>query len=129
MKPDQAARNIVAAHNGRCLSGEFHTDQKLRNDIASVSNDELAAEIVARFSKRRAKSDPKAEIKLSYEIGIAISDCEHTHEIARPIYVPAPPASPEEAYDKVVRGKPLSDQEEDAIVFKDVFSPFRFGGE
>jgi hypothetical protein len=86
----------------------------------SESPQDIAKQIVARHRGRVAAKDAQAELKLVMEITLAVSDARAGTESARPEDVPTPPPPPsaqEVASRKVLEGKPLSGQDEDAIIF------------
>ncbi len=83
----------------------------------------IALRIFQDFRVRRAHEHPQAAAILLHDIGAAMHDAEHFAKTAKPIQGPAPEAGNyrgmtrrERASAKVLRGEPLTPEEEDAML-------------
>jgi hypothetical protein len=123
---EATAQGIVVRYHQRRLRGECRVDDKLFLDLCQVLPEKTAQEIFAQFRKRRAHSDPRAEFTLGVEIGIALHDAEHFASTAKPVVrlserekVAARPGMrlKEIAEAKVMAGEPLTEDEEDAMLW------------
>ena len=123
------AETIVERYRQRRKNGECRVDDKLYEDLCQVLPKEAAQEAFGRFRKRRERSDPQAEYVLIVEITIALHDADHTAETFKPIMMPHQvatdvkdfgPPSAANTYAKAFAGLPLTDADEDAVLFDDL---------
>ncbi len=126
---EQIAREIVTRYRRRLSKGECRVDDNLFVELCQQIPEPAAREVITRFKERRARSDDKAEQKLAAEIAIAINDARHWRATARPIIRQAEqvaeaadnqPASANRTYAKVLQGRPLKEEDEDAVLFGDI---------
>jgi len=122
------AREIVSRYQRRWAKPESGVDGEFVADLCQQVPEPAAREIATCFQQRRARGDTEAVHKLALEIAIAIDDARHWRETAHPIWVPAEqvvetadsqPASASRSYAKAVQGRQLTDEDEDAIIFRD----------
>ncbi len=123
------AQEIVARYQQRRVSGECRVDDRLYQDLAQALPQKSAQEVFERFTRRRSRSDQKAEYLLVIEIGIALHDTDHRAGTFGPrkdvSKIQAPdntPPSAAKTYAKVIEGLPITGADEDAVLFGDLLN-------
>lgn len=118
------ADGIVKHYHQRRARGECRVDDNLWLEISQIMPEAVAQRIFHEFRTRRAHGHPKAESILLGEIITALLDAEHFASTAKPIHrAEDGPVNytgltvVERARAKVLAGKVLTGEEEDAIVF------------
>lgn len=94
-------------------------------ELTQVMPEKAAQRIYDEFRQRRSHEHPKAEGILLHEIVTALLDPEHFSTTAKPIIRPPDPEATsyagmtlrERAQAKVLEGRPLTDAEEDAMLW------------
>ncbi len=126
----EIAERIVHQYHQRNASGDWQTDQKLRLDVRQVLPQARADQVVDQFLQRRSRSDPAAEKLLAVELALALHDVAHNAQTFKPIMAapnPAPqapdnsPPSAAKTFAKAIEGKPITDADEDAVLFGGFF--------
>lgn len=117
-------QSIVTRYHQRRARGEFRVDDNLYLELTQVMPEKAAQRIFGEFRTRRAHGHPKAESILLGDIITALLDAEHFASTAKPIHrAEDGPVNYtgltvlERARAKVLAGKVLTGEEEDAIVF------------
>jgi len=79
----------------------------------------VAQRLIHRYNQRKDRNDPRAEHSLIVEIAIALMDVAVACPVipAEDVYPQAEPSRVEIAMRKLVEGKPLSETDEDDILF------------
>jgi hypothetical protein len=122
------AREIVSRYQRRRAKPDSGVDDEFVAELCQHVPEPAVREIANSFQQRRAHGDAEAVHKLAVEITVAIHDARHRRKTARPIWVPAEqvvetadsqPASASRSYAKAAQGRPLTDEDEDAILFGD----------
>ena len=90
--------------------------------MSEGSAQETARQIVARYQQRKALDDQQAELKLTMEIAIALSDerAGRKHEATVADVPPAPPSRAAVIASKIAGGERLTEEEENHILFDGV---------
>jgi hypothetical protein len=87
-KLKEIAEQLLQRHQQRKARGELRVDDHLYLELCQMLPEQAAQEIMRRFRRRRAHSNPKAEGGPLQEIVTALLDAEHFASTAKPIHRP-----------------------------------------
>jgi hypothetical protein len=126
--PESIALAIVGRYQQRRASGELRVDDRLFLELQQELTQKGAQKVFEDFRRRRARGFPKAELLLSMDIVVAISEAEHDAQTFKPIIAERKPTkevadrmrpSADATYAKALAGQSITSADEDAVIFEE----------
>jgi hypothetical protein len=124
-RTERIAAGIVGAHANRVATGQCRAFDQLLLDLEQYLPRQLATEILGRYRRRVAHSEPEANEMLTLDILTALKEDKGWQERFPPFgsgKTPQPTAgevSAERTYAKAYNGEKITSADEDAVLFKD----------